>query len=321
MTVRRTGNRRRAFTVALLSVVAFAFTITPAVADPEDEISQIEGEIEEQAAELEGIVEEYNAIREDLADTKEQIAELEEKLEPFEKELDELYDQTEGIAKAAYQQQGLGEISAFLSAGSPEMFTERMTALDGTAAATADIVAEVVEAKAEYDEDLAVLEDLKAEQADAEETLEEQKATIESGIEGLQKERRDAFGPDAGYVPDYIPGDRGVVVSHALAQRGDPYVWAASGPDAYDCSGLILAAYAQIGIGLPHNAAQQYNMSMRISRDALQPGDAVFYNGLAHVAMYIGDGYVVHAPTFGDVVKVQPLDEAATPYYGAGRFL
>ncbi|CAM3464651.1 NlpC/P60 family protein [Stackebrandtia soli] len=320
MTVRRSGLGR-VLIVALTGVIAFSWAAAPAAADPDDEIGKIEEEIEKEADELEGIVEDYNAISEDLAKTKSKIKKLEKKLAPYEEELDELYDSTEGLATAAYKQQGLSEMSAFLNAGTPERFVDRITLLDGVSASTAEIIGKIVDKKAKYDEDLAVLEDLRVDLAESEELLQEKKDTITEGIEGLQKDRKDAFGPDAGYVPDYIPGDRGKIVSQAMAQRGKPYVWAASGPGGYDCSGLILDAYRQLGINLPHNAAAQYNMSMHISRDQLQPGDAVFYNGLQHVAMYIGDGYVVHAPTFGDVVKVEPLDQAATPYYGAGRFI
>ncbi|GAA4913051.1 NlpC/P60 family protein [Stackebrandtia albiflava] len=309
----------------MTAAVAALLTAAPAAADP---IGDIEAEIEAQAADLEVVIEEYNAISEELADTKEQIAALEEELAPYEEKLEELYDATEGIVTHAYQTQGLSGTFAVLNAGSPELFSERMTALNGATAGDAALIAEVTEAKAVYEEDMGVLDDLRATQAEQEAALEEQKTTIEEGIERLQADRKDAYRDEAAargesidYIPDYIPGDRGLVVRHAMAQLGKSYVWATSGPDTYDCSGLMLAAYNAIGIGLPHNAAAQYNMSTRISRDALQPGDLVFYNGLAHVAMYIGDGYVIHAPTTGDVVKIQPLDEAATPYYGAGRFL
>lgn len=326
VTANRFGSRRsRAFGVALISAVTALTMAVPAMADP---IGDIEGEIEAQAADLEVVIEEYNAVAEELADTKDQIADLEAKLKPYEEELEQLYDLTEHIALSAYQNQGLTGTFALLDAGSPEIFSERITALNATTASDSRLIAEINEAKAEFEDEAKVLDDLRETQASQEQYLEDQKTTIEDAIERLQADRKDAYRDEAAargesieYIPDYVPGDRGVVVRQAMAQLGKPYIWAASGPDAYDCSGLILDAYNQIGIGLPHNAAQQYNMSVRISRDALQPGDLVFYNGLAHVAMYIGDGYVIHAPTTGDVVKIATIDGAATPYYGAGRFL
>ena len=110
-----------------------------------------------------------------------------------------------------------------------------------------------------------------------------------------------------------------VAVRFALAQRGKPYVYATSGPNSYDCSGLTAAAWQAAGVSIPHQSAQQYRIGQHVSRSQLQPGDLVFfYSPIHHVALYIGDGLVVHAPTEGDVVKVIPLSQAG-PYTGATR--
>ena len=104
-----------------------------------------------------------------------------------------------------------------------------------------------------------------------------------------------------------------IAVTTALAQRGKPYVWAAAGPNAFDCSGLILYAYGAAGISLPHSAAMQVRMGHAVSRSALQPGDLVgYYSPVSHIGMYVGNGLVVNAPTFGDVVKVVPIDYPGT---------
>ena len=110
-----------------------------------------------------------------------------------------------------------------------------------------------------------------------------------------------------------------VAVRFALAQRGKPYVYATSGPNSYDCSGLTAAAWQAAGVSIPHQSGQQYRIGQHVSRSQLQPGDLVFfYSPIHHVALYIGNGLVVHAPTEGDVVKVVPLNRAG-PYTGATR--
>ncbi len=316
---------RRVLTTTTLSVVVIGGMATPAFADPS--VKDLESKIEAQANDLEGIVEDYNAINEELDDTKEKIEKLEKKLAPYEKKLDKLYDESEPMITTAYETHHFTGTLAVINAGSPDQFTDRMTALNGATATDSELIKKINDAKKSFAEDKAVLEELKAEQASQEEELESKKDKIEKDIDRLQKDRKDVYrdeaaqrGQNVDYIPDYVAGDRGVVVRHAMDQIGDPYVWASAGPDSYDCSGLILDAYRQVGISLPHQAAQQYNMGTHISRDQLQPGDAVFYNGLQHVAMYIGDGYVVHAPTFGDSVKVQKLEDAATPYYGATTY-
>ena len=100
-----------------------------------------------------------------------------------------------------------------------------------------------------------------------------------------------------------------VAVSTAMAQLGDPYVWAAAGPDAFDCSGLTQYAYAAAGIQLPHSSRMQSTMGTAVPTSALQPGDLLFfYSPVSHVGMYIGNGQMVHASTFGEPVKVASID-------------
>jgi cell wall-associated NlpC family hydrolase len=94
----------------------------------------------------------------------------------------------------------------------------------------------------------------------------------------------------------------------ALTQRGKPYVWGAAGPDSYDCSGLIMWAFAQEGISLPHYTGDQWNSGMHVSRADLEPGDLVFFFAdISHVGLYIGNGLMVDAPSTGQVVQVQPV--------------
>jgi cell wall-associated NlpC family hydrolase len=100
-----------------------------------------------------------------------------------------------------------------------------------------------------------------------------------------------------------------VVVDTAMAQLGKPYVWGGAGPNSYDCSGLTQYAFAAAGVTLPHSSRMQSTMGAPVSRDALQPGDLVFfYSPVSHVGIYIGNGQMVHAPTAGDVVKVSSFD-------------
>jgi peptidoglycan DL-endopeptidase CwlO len=112
------------------------------------------------------------------------------------------------------------------------------------------------------------------------------------------------------------------VISFALAQVGKPYVWGASGPNSYDCSGLTMASYAHGGISLPHSAAGQYGYGHHVSFNQLQPGDLLFfYQPIGHVAMYIGDGMMVSAPQTGEDVKIIPATSFGGDYTGATRLI
>ena len=94
----------------------------------------------------------------------------------------------------------------------------------------------------------------------------------------------------------------------AETKLGDPYVWGAAGPSSFDCSGLVMWSYAQVGISLDHFTGAQWGEGEHISRSQLQPGDLVFFFAdISHVGMYVGDGMMIDAPTFGQPVQIQPV--------------
>jgi peptidoglycan DL-endopeptidase CwlO len=108
-----------------------------------------------------------------------------------------------------------------------------------------------------------------------------------------------------------IPGGNSVGVQAlrwALSRRGCPYVWAAAGPCAFDCSGLVVWAYAQIGIHLEHYTGDLWDEGIHVSRNELQPGDLLFFYDIDHVGIYIGGNLMVDAPDFGQDVMVQEID-------------
>jgi peptidoglycan DL-endopeptidase CwlO len=116
------------------------------------------------------------------------------------------------------------------------------------------------------------------------------------------------------------PQTHGGVVGIAMQYLGVPYRWGGSSPAGFDCSGLVVYVFAQMGVSLPHSSYALWGVGMPVSRDQLQPGDLVFFNGLGHVGIYIGGGQFIHAPHTGDVVKISSMTGwYASTYVGARR--
>ena len=109
-----------------------------------------------------------------------------------------------------------------------------------------------------------------------------------------------------------------VAVWTALAQRGDRYVWGGAGPSTFDCSGLTQYSWRKAGVSLPHSSRLQSTTGDWVSKSSLRAGDLVFfYSPVSHVAIYVGAGYIVHAPGSGDVVRMAKL--AYMPSYAGAR--
>ncbi|WP_327140995.1 C40 family peptidase [Nocardia sp. NBC_01327] len=147
---------------------------------------------------------------------------------------------------------------------------------------------------------------------------------LPAGIPGVPESIPVQLPPIPGVVMPGAPAPAGPqasprqqVVDAAMSRLGDPYVYGAAGPNAFDCSGLVQWSYAQAGIDVPRTSYEQLNTGAPISEDDLQPGDVVSFYGGSHSGIYVGDGNVVHASTAGQPVKVAPI--SSMPFAGARR--
>ena len=132
---------------------------------------------------------------------------------------------------------------------------------------------------------------------------------------------REASASSGGQVRVTVPisGNGANAVQVALKYLGVPYVWGGASPNGFDCSGLVMYVYGQLGVSLPHSAAMQYGYGTHVSRDQLEPGDLVFYGSpIHHVGIYVGNGDMVDAPYTGVSVRIDPLQ---SDYVGATRIL
>ncbi|WP_205328131.1 NlpC/P60 family protein [Glycomyces sp. YM15] len=311
--------RRKWMSAAVVGGLLVSVGSAPAWAQdsPEDINDQIDAVDEDLAA----AVEEYNQLASEVDENRELIEETEANLKTAEAELDVLRDQLADFIGETYVDQGIGDVALLLESGTPDAFVERLDRLNSANLYNFDLMGELRTASEEYAVQSELLhdlqEDLESEQAELQKAADE----LTERMTDLEEEWKTAAGEEVlEYDLPHMTNQQWTIVDFALDQIGEPYVWGSAGPNSWDCSGLMLGAYAQAGISLPHNAAAQWNMVAHISEDELQPGDFVFYNGLAHVGMYIGNGLIVHAPNSTTVVKVVEVHHGNS-YYGAGTLL
>ncbi|MEI4273112.1 C40 family peptidase [Klenkia sp. LSe6-5] len=212
------------------------------------------------------------------------------------------------------QAQQANDAAATAQQTAEQATAEAQAQVDAVTAQQAELNAEIAEYQAQY-ERLSAAERAAAEAAAAEVAA---RTTATSRADRDDSSSSSNSSSSGGSSASAAPAGSSVVANSAAAQvavdtamskRGAPYVWAASGPNSFDCSGLVQYAYAAAGISLPHSSRSQASMGQSVSRSQLQPGDLVaFYSPVSHIGIYIGNGQMVHAPTSGDVVKVASID-------------
>lgn len=315
------SSARKLLRALVLVGLGIGLTVPAAAAQAEPSASELTQQINKASTELEKVVESYNRLNEQLKQTKAASAALAAKLGPLEQELAKASVEVGQVAAVAYRTGRVGTADALLS-GQGE-FLDRLGILDQLARDRQQRVSGFTATEQQYADEKAKLEATAAKQTAQLRELAAGKKKIESDLDKLYKMREQAYGSAkssgssyTGSIPS-VSGKAGVAVRYAYNAIGTPYEWAGEGPGGYDCSGLTLAAWKAAGKSLPHNAAMQWDAVAHISKGSLQPGDLVFYNGLGHVALYVGSGKVIHAPTFGESVKLSSIDMMTL--YGYGR--
>jgi peptidoglycan DL-endopeptidase CwlO len=293
------------------------------VAHAEPTKAQLEQQIEAKSTELEKVVEQYNRINEQLTQTRTEITTLETALAPLEAQATEARANVAEIANSAYRSGTLNGWGALLSGGSRSVTINRLDTLHQLATKQRTHVDAAHDAAAKQEQAKLALQTQLADFDARSAALGGQKKGIEAELEKLNALKKQLYGTVksggasySGPIPQ-IAGSAGTAVTFAYNAIGKPYVWAASGPNGYDCSGLTLAAWRAAGVSLPHNAAMQWDKVAHINKADLAPGDLVFYSGLGHVGIYVGNNQVIHAPSFGDSVKLASVTMMAP--YGYGR--
>jgi cell wall-associated NlpC family hydrolase len=303
------------------AVVVGLIPATHAYAQPS--VQEIEAQIDQLWNQLEPLVEQYNGVHYQLQQNLQKQAGLSKQLAPLQMEVDLAMTRVGAMSASLYEQGPGSNVAALLSAGTPATLLDQLNTLNQLARNQQTAIAATRSQVDEYNKQKAPLDALVAQQQQQDADLAAKKKSIQAQLDQLQKLRTQAYGasgaaqggslkPVACPVT-YIGGAPGKAIAYACGKIGSPYVWAANGPSTFDCSGLTQAAWASAGYSLAHYTVTQKQQTKRISASELHPGDLVFYfSDVHHVAIYAGNGWVVHAPHPGDKVRMAPIAQVGS---------
>ncbi len=335
----RTSAAALLATACLLAIIPQAGA-TP-ISDKQSELQRIKSEVQTLDAQLEAVVEQYNMTNVRADQIRAAIASNESQLDQIRADLAFRQEVLSERLRELYKQGNTSMIEVLTECRSVDDFISNVDMIQRVGSHDAGVISDVLSTEAQLENAAANLDAQKAELNSTLSGLATQKAQIEGAVAqrqqlvaGVETEINNLLAQEQASSPSYTAPRRSpnyvppappnanapLVVKIAYAQCGKPYVYAGSGPDVFDCSGLVMYCYAQIGISLPHSSYMQINCGPRVAYEDLMPGDLVFFHGYGHVGMYVGDGQYIHAPRTGDVVRVADLGRRSD-FCGACRIL
>jgi len=323
--VRKLSGAAAAVAVAALALLVPAAGSRAQTTDPRPDLTALVAQAKQLEFQINALSEQYDSLRIQLTRAQADALIAERAATRTQSALALGQQAIAQLAAENFMNAGLDPTLQALVAGNPEQFLAQAATMTEIDQASGDRVSTLSNEAAQ-----ALREQQTAEQqVTAVNALQAQLGTKKQAIEAkidvvnsAAMKQAMAIFTQTGQYPDItIPTANTVgaqALEAALTKRGDPYVWGAAGPSAFDCSGLVVWAYAQEGITLPHFTGDQWNSGMHVSRSDLEPGDLVFfYPDISHVGIYLGNGLMVDAPDFGETVQVQPVFWA--DYVGAVR--
>ncbi|MFJ1706998.1 NlpC/P60 family protein [Kitasatospora sp. NPDC088346] len=333
---RRPKQPSRARVAVLTGAAATAVALTAQVAahaaPAQPNKDEVKAQVDKLLEEQEQAAEKYNGAKERADQLHKQADQLQDQVARGQAQLTELAAGLSAVAADEYRQGGVDASMQLMLSSDPDAYLARASSLEQAAGTQADTLRALKEQQRRLDQQKQEAAAVLAELDRSTQTLNDAKNDVQHKLQEAQTQLnklsvadRNAIlrGTDAGGTasrssarvdPSTLPAAAGyaaTAVRVALDQQGDPYKWGSGGPDTFDCSGLMVYAYAKAGVSLPRTSQEQATVGTSVGSDwhNAQPGDLVIYFGdRHHVGMYIGNGLVVHAPHTGDVVKTMKVD-------------
>ncbi|MFF9894276.1 NlpC/P60 family protein [Streptomyces longispororuber] len=342
-------NRARVTVLTATAAAAVALTSQAANAAPSEKPSkdEVKSKVDKLYEEAEKATEKFNGAKEKQQKLEKQVDRLQDKVARGQDDLNDLRSGLGSLASAQYRSGGIDpSVQLFLSSD-PDSYLDKASALDQLSTKQAEALKKIQAKQRTLAQQRKEASDKLADLATTREELGKKKREVQGKLGEAQRllntlsakeraalkakeerasrdaERKAADASDAsgaskgggsqGEAPKGgAKGSGRTMSAYAAAQSkiGSPYVYGASGPSSFDCSGLTSWAYAQAGVSIPRTSQAQANAGTRIySQSDLKVGDLViFYGDLHHVGFYAGNGQVLHAPRTGAVVRYESIN-------------
>ncbi|MFG2678485.1 NlpC/P60 family protein [Streptomyces sp. NPDC048392] len=334
------GRARTAATITLAGAATAAGLGGTGHADPQPTAAQVRARVDKLYQEAEVATEKYNGAKEKADAAEHRLEELRDEAARKEDRLNSAREALGSAAAAQYRSGGLDPALQLVLSADPDRYLDGAAFVERAGSRQTATLGRVREELRDIGQlrgaarvEVTSLKSRRAELKRHRETVTGKLAAARRLLSRLTAEERGRPGRGTGdRVSRSAPGPRdgltasaqapnsraAAAVAYAYQKLGSPYVWGATGPNAFDCSGLTQAAYRAAGVSLPRTTYAQIDAGRRVPRSGLLPGDLVFfYSGISHVGIYVGNGQMIHAPNPSAPVRVAPVD--AMPFAGAAR--
>ncbi|MFE2760237.1 C40 family peptidase [Streptomyces halstedii] len=326
---------RTAASLALAGAATATAFEGAAQAEPQLTPAQVKAKVDRLYEDAEIATEKYNGTKEKAAAAEKSLDALRDEAARRTERLNTARNALGSYATAQYRGGGIDPGVRLALSSDPDQYLARASyedrALDRQAGALNGVrrqMSQIAQLRARAENELDVLTSRRAELKKHKDAVRAKLADAQKLLATLDADQRAAYDRSSGSARADRSAPRGLAaapnaraaqaVAFAFTALGKPYVWGATGPDSFDCSGLTQAAWRAAGVSLPRTTYSQIDAGTRVSRSELAPGDLVFfYSGISHVGLYIGGGQMIHAPRPGAPVRVAPISEM--PFAGATR--
>ncbi|WP_433449750.1 NlpC/P60 family protein [Streptomyces sp. CA-142005] len=331
---RRPKQQSRARVTVLTTAAAAAVVLSANAANaaPSQKLTkdQVKAKVDKLYEEAEQATEKYNGAKEKQQKLQKEISTIQDNVARGQQDLNKLRDGLGSLATSQYRSGGIDpSVQLFLSSN-PDDFLDKASTLDQLSAQQVDALKKIQDKQRELAQERAEAADKLKDLSSTRTQLEQKKKEVQGKLADAQKvlntltakekadlaaqqQRADRSASARVNLGDAPPasGRAGAAFSAAQSRIGSPYVYGASGPSSFDCSGLTSWAYAQAGVSIPRTSEAQANIGTRIyDQSQLKVGDLVFFYGdLHHVGLYAGNGQVLHAPHTGAVVRYEAMSD------------